>query len=234
MLGYPYGWLIGAGLFFLLVLTALLSSLVISAHVKRIGDDDHAELRVRGLLGIINYHWELPAIRMKGFGIEMKHEKTAENIDDSSRDTSMKNVDKDKILKSFQQTNKLLKETEGLLGWVRVTLGHVRLTEWSWHTAVGTGDAMWTAMLTGMAWSIKTTAIGVLSQLVRLQTNPQQSVQPVYQQTYFMSEWQLKAKIRLGYAILAGFILMRRASNLKGLGRDLLLWQRILLGSKTA
>ncbi|UVI32347.1 DUF2953 domain-containing protein [Paenibacillus spongiae] len=231
MLGYPYGWLIGTGLFFLLVVTALLSSLVFSAHVKRIGDNDHAELRVRGLFGLLQYHRELPDIRLKGFMMEMKSETTEENIGDRNTDSSKKNVNKDTILKALEQSQKLLKETKGLLGWVKTTLGHVRLTEWSWHTAIGAGDAMWTAMLTGTAWSVKTTAIGVLSQLVRLQANPKLSVVPVYQQPCFNTEWRVKAKIRLGYAIIAGFFLLRSSSNLKGLKKDLFLWGRILLKS---
>ena len=65
MLGYPYGWLIAAGLFFLLLLIVAISPVVIKGHIKRIDDDDDAELRIRALLGIINYHWRLPTAMLK-------------------------------------------------------------------------------------------------------------------------------------------------------------------------
>ena len=80
MLGYPFGWMIAAGLFFLLLLVIACSPVVIRGHIKRVGDNDDAELRIRALLGIVNYHWKLPEMKMKGIGMELKRELTAENI----------------------------------------------------------------------------------------------------------------------------------------------------------
>ena len=80
MLGYPYGWLIAAGLFFLLLLIVAISPVVIKGHIKRIDNDDDAEFRIRALLGIINYHWRLPTAMFKGMSMNFKKEMTAENM----------------------------------------------------------------------------------------------------------------------------------------------------------
>ncbi|WP_308639095.1 DUF2953 domain-containing protein [Paenibacillus silvisoli] len=229
MIGYPLGWMIGAGLIFLFVLIALLSPVVIRGHVKRIGSDDDAELRVRALLGLIHYHWQLPVVRFKGMSVELKKEMTAENAGGGESDVRMKNVDAHSIMHSIDMTHMLLKHTDDLLGWVRNTLNHVHLTELRWKTAVGTGDAMWTAMLTGMVWSVKTTALGVASQLIRLNAEPNLTVEPVYQKAYFATEGQFTAKVTFGYAIFAVIRLYVRMKRAHGIPGGLLGLQRILL-----
>ncbi|MFC5650864.1 DUF2953 domain-containing protein [Paenibacillus solisilvae] len=229
MLGYPYGWLIAAGLFLLLLIIVAMSPVVIRGHVKRIGDDDDADLRIRALLGIVNYHWKLPIVKLKGMGMEFKREMTAENMGGSQQDTSNNHVNAKTIMKSIDRAKMMLKHTDNLLGWVRITLGHVQLTEWRWKTKVGTGDAMWTAMITGMVWSVKTTSIGVISQLIRLMADPKLAVEPVYEKAHFSTEGNFTAKIRFGYAIYAGILLLFQMRKVKGIPRGIVGWQRILL-----
>jgi len=229
MLGYPLGWMITAGLFFLLLLSVALSPVSIGGHLKRVGQDDEAELHIRALLGLIRYQWKLPDLRMKGAGMEIKKEAAADNLGGSKQHSSTSQVNPHTVVKSFESFAKLLGQTRDLLGWARRTLGHIQVSEWSWHTAVGTGDAVWTAMATGGIWSAKTTSIGLLSQLVRLSANPLLSVMPMYNQVYFATEGRFRARIRFGYAIFAGIVLMYRLKKTKGIPRGLLGWQRILM-----
>ncbi|MBW7473498.1 DUF2953 domain-containing protein [Paenibacillus oenotherae] len=229
MLGYPLGWLIGAVLFFLLIFAAAMSSVVIHGNARRIGDNDHAELQIKALLGLVNYHWELPIMRVKGFEMELKREVTEENMGGKHSGSSLTNLNPEKIMQSIEKAQMLLKHTDNLLGWVRTMLSHVKLVDWQWRTAVGTGDAMWTAMATGMVWSVKTTAIGVLSQLVRLQAQPEIAVDPNFERAQFSTDGQFTAKIRFGYAIYAGIVLMRRVKKVHGTEKGLLGWQKILL-----
>ncbi|GGD69540.1 DUF2953 domain-containing protein [Paenibacillus nasutitermitis] len=229
MLGYPLGWMIAAGLFFLLLLAAALSTVDINGHLKRIGQNDEAQLHVRALLGLIHYQWELPGLRMKGAGVEVKEEAAADNLGGSNQKSATYHVNSHSIAKSFESFNQLLGQTRDLLGWARKTLGHIVVSEWSWHTVVGTGDAVWTAMATGGVWSAKTTSIGLLSQLVRLTGTPLLSVTPMYNQVYFATEGKFRARIRFGYAIFAGIALMYRLKKNKGIPQGLLSWQRILM-----
>ncbi|BBH21045.1 hypothetical protein Back11_23900 [Paenibacillus baekrokdamisoli] len=229
MLGYPYGWLIGTGLFCLLLFLMAMTTVVIHGQVKRVGDNDDAELRIRALFGLIHYHWKLPIARLKGMGMDFKQEMTGENMGGIQQNTAAKHVDGHSIIKSIETANMLLKQTDDLFGWVRRTLAHIRLTEWKWQTKVGTGDAMWTAMITGMLWSVKTTSIGVLSQLVRLKIDPKLEVEPIYARAYFSTEGEFTAKINFGYAMYAGIHLMQQMKKSNGISKGLMGWQRILL-----
>ncbi|WP_219836488.1 DUF2953 domain-containing protein [Paenibacillus sp. R14(2021)] len=231
MLGYPFGWMIAAGLFFLLFLIIALSPVIIRGHVKRIGDDDDAELRIRALLGLVHYHWQMPVMKLKGMGMDLKHELTAENISDANKNSAMKHVNSKTIMQYLAWARTMLTQTDDLLGWVRTSLGHVHVTEWKWTSVVGTGDAMWTAMVTGMVWSVKTTAIGIISQLIRLDADPQLAVQPVYQEAHFSTEGQFTAKISVGYAVYAGLRLLLQIKRVPGAPSGFGGWQRILLRS---
>ena len=124
-------------------------------------------------------------------------------------------------MKAIHWVNMLLKQTDDLFGWVRKTLGHVQLTECTWKTKVGTDDAMWTAMITGMVWSVKTSSMGVMSQLIRLIANPKISVEPVYEKAHFSTEGDFTAKISFGYAIYAGIRLMVQMKKSKGLPKGI-------------
>jgi len=226
MLGYPYGWLIGAGLFFLLIVIAMLSPLTVRAWAKRAGQDDRAGLRVHGLFGLINYHWELPVIRLKGFAIELKREMNKETPIGQDQETTTKHVDKETIMRGVDEFKEILRATDQLLNWIKRTARHVRLTEWQWRTALGTDDVVWTAMLVGSVWSIKTTFLGVLSQFLRLQADPQMSVDPLYNQNQFTTDWQMKAEMRLGAVVFSAVVLVYRVVKVRGIKGSFSFWQR--------
>ena len=134
-------------------------------------------------------------------------------------------INMEKINHYIQHVKEILRKTDNLTGLARQTLSRVEVRKWEWHTHVGTGDAMWTAMATGMIWSVKTTAIGVISQLLRLQAEPQASVRPEYRAAHLSTRFTCIAQIRFGYAILAGMQLFVRIIRTEG---GVKLWQNIL------
>jgi len=226
MLGYPYGWLIGAGLFFLLIVIMLLSPLTVNGWAKRVGQDDRAGLHVHGLFGMLHYKWELPVIRLKGFAIELKRELNKETPVGQNEDTSTKQVDKDTIMYIISELKQFLWATDQLLKWAKMTARHIRLTEWKWRTALGTDDVVWTAMLVGAVWSVKTTFLGVLSQFLRLQAEPQMNVEPLYNQNQFSTDWEMKAEMRLGTIVFSAIVLVYRIVKVRGIRGSFSFWQR--------
>ena len=52
-------------------------------------------------------------------------------------------------------------------------------------------------MITGMVWSVKTTSMGVMSQLIRLIANPKISVEPVYEKAHFSTEGKFHSENQL-------------------------------------
>ncbi|CAM4502987.1 hypothetical protein FHS16_004518 [Paenibacillus endophyticus] len=226
MLSYPYGWMTAASLFFLLILIMVLSSqVVIKGHLQRIGHNDDAEVNIKALFGIIRYTLKVPIIQFTGTSVQLKEEVSKTSAGINTWKEFNKDIDADKVVSGIDKLKHLLEMTRNLTGWARKTLTKVRLLEWKWHTSVGTGDAMWTAMSTGLVWSVKTSIIGLISQMVKLQAEPQMKVQPIYQRTAFTTEWSCIAQIRFGYAILAGLQLLVRMRKMKG---GVKAWQNIL------
>lgn len=226
MLSYPYGWITAAGLFFLLILTVILNSqVVIKGHLWREGDKDDAELNIKALFGIIRYRKKVPIMKFTGTSVQRKEQVSTTIAGFDSWKQFHKEIDAEKVFNDIDKFKQILQVTRDLKGWVRLTLTKVRLDEWNWTTSVGTGDAMWTAMATGLVWSVKTSIIGVLSQMVKLKAEPNMNVQPNYQRSAFTTEWSCIAQIRFGYAILAGLQLLVRMKKMKG---GVKAWQNIL------
>lgn len=226
MLSYPYGWITAAGLFFLLILIVILNSqVVIKGHLRRAGDNDDAELNIKALFGIIRYRIKVPIMQFTGTSVQLKEQVSTTSAVFNSWKQFSKDIDAEKVLNTIDKLKYILQITRNLTGWVRLTLTKVRLVEWNWSTSVGAGDAMWTAMATGLVWSVKTSIIGVLSQMVKLKAEPNMNVQPIYQQSAFTTEWSCIAQIRFGYAILAGLQLLFRMKKMKG---GVKAWQNIL------
>lgn len=226
MLSYPYGWITAAGLFFLLILMVILSSqVVIIGHLRRLGDNDDVELNVKALYGIIRYRFKVPIIQFTGTSVQLKEQVSKTTASANTWSQYYEDIDADKVMSMIDKFKQVLEMTRNLKGWVRQTLMKVRLIEWNWTTEIGTGDAMWTAMTTGAVWSVKTSIIGVLSQMVKLKAEPKMIVQPIYQGSAFRTEWSCIAQIRFGYAILAGLQLLVRMRKWKG---GVKAWQNIL------
>lgn len=226
MLSYPYGWITAASLFFLLILAGVIASpVVITSRMNRSGDDDNIEVDVKAILGLFRYQVHVPTIDFRGLSLHFHEKSEGSRPGMTSTDEMDDEINTDKIAKAIDKMKDIVHMTNNLKGWARQTLTRVRLTEWKWSTSVGTGDAMWTAMTTGFIWSIKTTMIGVISQMVKLRAEPRLVVSPVYQKACFTTEWSCIAQIPFGYAILAGLQLLVRIRKEKG---GVKAWQNIL------
>lgn len=199
---FPHGWLwiLGAGLFFLLGLLLWFSPIVVQAEMRKINLDDDLEVHIKALYGIVRLKWRMPVAEWTNRGLKLRTEK--DNM--SGHDEQEEEMNAARVLGMTTRLKLLVQQIEGTAGLVKKVLSQVELQEWRWVTEVGTGDAMWTAMSTGMLWSVKTTAIGIASQLMRLTGSPVIEVRPAYNQTCFVSEFQLRAKMRLGQAGMAG------------------------------
>ncbi|WP_168119198.1 DUF2953 domain-containing protein [Paenibacillus sp. HB172176] len=227
MLGYPYGLMMTGGVFLLLLLlTSILSSpITMTGHVRKVGNDEFAEFKVRALFGILHYQYTVPSMFFTGNSLKFKKKVSQEGAGIASRQEERDEIDAEKVESSIDKYKQLLQMTRDMKGWVKDTLRRVRLLDWQWSTTVGTGDAMWTAMAIGAVWSVKTSLLGLISQMLHVEEHPRLTVHPVFQYPAFSTEWLCIAQIRFGYAILAGLQLLVRMKKWKGGVRA---WQNIL------
>ncbi|WP_158453710.1 DUF2953 domain-containing protein [Paenibacillus beijingensis] len=225
MLGYLYGWIITLVVLLLLAAALMTAPIRIRGEIRRVGSDDDMEFSVRALFGLIYLKKRIPILRFTGTGFDFRQENDKLDIGGEGYESLLDRIDVQKMTEMIENSKKMLLRTEDLTGWIRQMLRRVNLKEWKWNTSVGVDDAMWTAMITGMIWSLKTTSIGVISQLVRLTSTPLLTVEPDYRRAHFSTEWSCIAQIRFGYAILAGLQLLLRMKRAKG---GVKLWQNIL------
>lgn len=226
MFSHPYGWILAGGLFFvLLIATACSSQVIINGHVKRIGSNDDAEVLIRALFGLLKFKYEIPFASIEGLSIKMQEEVSTKNAGIDSWKAYNDEINPEKVVTLLDKMKQVLTLTKDLTGWLKKTMTKVELTRWSWTTSIGTGDAMWTAMATGVVWSVQSSVLGVLSQFVQLKTEPVMEVQPIFNRSAFATEWSCIAQIRFGYAILAGLQLLLRVKKTKG---GVKAWQNIL------
>ncbi|MHA7962943.1 DUF2953 domain-containing protein [Paenibacillus sp. CAU 1782] len=226
MFDAPYGWIMTGGLFFVLALVVLLSSpIVIDGYYRRSGNKDDAQFTVKLLYGLIKYRVKVPFVRFTGKSLQLKEHISTSSAGQSDSHKQNDEIDAERVVRMIDKWKQLLEMTRDFTGVVKHALERVDVHRWQWSTSVGTGDAMWTAMATGLVWSIKTSAIGLLSQVVRLKSHPELKVDPVYDRPAFTTEWSCIAQIRFGYAILAGLQLFIRMKKWKG---GVKLWQNIL------
>ncbi|WP_165861214.1 DUF2953 domain-containing protein [Paenibacillus paeoniae] len=226
MLGHPFGWIWAGGFFVLFALIVLLASpVVVSGFVRRIGNNDDAELSVKALFGLIRYRYKVPFMSMNGMSLKVDEQVSKSSAGINSWKEYNDEIDSDKVVSAIEKYKHILHLTRDLKGWVRDTLTRVDLTDWRWSTTVGTGDAMWTAMATGAVWSVKTGIIGLLSQMVHVKNGPIMEVNPDFQRSSFKTEWSCVAQIRFGYAILAALQLLARMKKWKKGAKT---WKNIL------
>lgn len=217
MLSYPYGWIWAGGFFFLFIVIVMFASpVVMNGAVCRVENNDHIEIRLRALFGLIHYRIKVPFMSMNGMSLQIKEQVAATGTGFSHSNHNEDEINVDKVSSSIDKFMHVLHITKNLKGWVKGTLSKVKILEWHWSTSVGTNDAMWTAMATGAVWTIKTAVMGIVSQMVYVKNKPIMAVHPNYRYPAFATEWSCTAHIRFGYAVLAGLQLLVRMKKWKG------------------
>ncbi|MGG4142904.1 DUF2953 domain-containing protein [Paenibacillus algorifonticola] len=226
MPGNLYGLMTAAGLFFLfLLLLALASPVRVFGKLSRKGEFDHIDVRIVGLYGLLHYKVKIPHLKLQGATIRLHEQISTNHAGVQHSKEHQGKIDAENVQRFIEKLKHALEVTDNLKGWVKQLLKKVQLTEWKWSTTVGVGDAMWTAMTTGAVWSIKTTMLGVISQFVLLKADPVLQVQPMYQGTYFQTEWHCTAKLSMFHAVRSWLSLRLR---LKKGSHGIHVWHHIL------
>ncbi|PYE51678.1 DUF2953 domain-containing protein [Paenibacillus barcinonensis] len=211
-------WLGGIGLFIALLIAAVLISNV-HVHVvfRKHKSDDYANINIRLLYGIVRFNYEIPSIVFRNMkeGFLLK---TEQSMNHSRGEVlGSQQVNKRKVKNWAKDVKVMLRATEALKLWVKQTLQRVHITRLLWSTTIGTGDAAYTAMLTGMLWSVKSMMIGFLTYQMRFRTAPVLEVNPFWaDEPEFRTELELKLRMRMLAILTAGMRLMTRVLQVEG------------------
>lgn len=194
-------------------------------YARRRKDGDFIAIKLSKWKGLLKYSLKIPYLDIKDGRLQVKQKNKVIRAGNANTTQAKSELDFDDILEQYRKCSEILQILLDVNGRARKLLQTVQLTEWKWYTYIGTGDAMWTAMASGMIWTIKTTIYGMLSKLVQIKESPVVKVEPVYQVAFFATEWSCIAKIKFGHAILAGLYIMPRIRNSR---KGAKIWRNIL------
>ncbi|WP_339235369.1 DUF2953 domain-containing protein [Paenibacillus sp. FSL R5-0517] len=211
-------WLGGIGLLFALLIAAvLISNVHVHFTFSKHKSDDYANINVRVLYGIVRINYEIPSIVFRNMkeGFLVKTEQSMNHSRGEAQGSER--VNKRKVKKWAKDVKVMLRATDALKLWLKQTLMHVHMTQLSWSTHIGVGDAAYTAVLTGWVWSIKSIIVGFLTYQIRFDETPVLQVMPVWSdEMEFRTELDCRVKIRITALLIAGFTLLTRVLQVEG------------------
>lgn len=208
------GWIIAAIVAAVLILI-ICSELEVSLSIKRIGQNDEWTVKFRWLYGLVRRTFNIPTVRWKDYG-GLNIQEQISGRDGNVEKTKAQRIDREFIMREYRRLNQIMRGTFELSRWFKETLKHVRCRELYWHTQLGAGDAADTATLTGLAWSLKGSLVGLLSNYIRLAVQPRLHITPRYNEAGFNVELSCIFSVRTGYAMVAGMLLLMRIMRTKG------------------
>ncbi|MGG6309635.1 DUF2953 domain-containing protein [Paenibacillus macerans] len=214
-------WIWLGGILILLLLIAaliLLSTITINLTMRKKNRDDTILLDITLLYGFVNIHYQVPSILLKNLrdGLQIERDRP-ENVLQKDSSSTNEEVNKDKVDKWMDEFQRLLEATKGFRTWLKATLRRVSFRKLEWSTNIALSDAAHTATLTGVLWGVKATLVGWLTCYISLKQRPKLFVVPVFGSApLFSTEIRCIAKIRCGYAIYAGLVLIVRVLKVKG------------------
>ncbi|MDR0267268.1 DUF2953 domain-containing protein [Paenibacillus sp.] len=201
----------------ILILVAAMSDITCTVRFSKKGQNDRAELDIYMLYGLVRFHYEMPKLTFENMkkGFLLKLEKG--NSNRQSGNAMNIRINKKKIEFWAHDFRVLLNSTVALKKWLQRTFAHVRIQELNWSTSFSTGEAEWTAIVTGILWTLKTTLIGWLSFQVRVKNNPRLHVIPEFRdELLFSTEFNCVSRLNFGLAMYASFILLSRILKIEG------------------
>ncbi|PYI54994.1 DUF2953 domain-containing protein [Paenibacillus flagellatus] len=215
-------WIAGilvAGLLFFMI-----SDVQMRFRFTRMEGDDQLWFDIRGLYGFVRFRFAVPVLVWRDGGLHLKSEKVDRKAKELLSGQHM-NITRDEVELFFRRTRDLLTHTDRLIDWLKGVLARTTCTEISWTTRIGLGDAADTAVTTGIVWGIKTSVLGYLFRYIKLEAKPVLSVQPQFNRMQFSTAAVCTAKIKAGYALYAGILLVFRILRVKG---GLKTWRKVL------
>ncbi|MCR8660340.1 DUF2953 domain-containing protein [Paenibacillus endoradicis] len=192
-----------------LVIAACYSTLTFDCYARSRKDEDYFVIKIVGLYGLFKFKIVLPQFELGKQSLQVKKDSNAsENTEDSQR--GRWDWDADVAIEKYKQMHAALQLVHSMRGSFKRVLSRGVLTEWKWYSYVGTGDAMTTAMTCGLLWSVKGMIFGTLSGLLRVKESPIVKIEPIYQTSFFATEWSCLVQMKLWHALFSGTYLMYR------------------------
>lgn len=199
---------------FLFIFISLFTKLTIDLTYKFDPNDQRLVVLIKALFGLIRIRMDIPELNDTNTE-KQKSEKTDPSLDKNF--TDIDSIDEDEALKAYRPIKYWMKNINELYKVVKKSLKKVRITQLVWKSAIGTGDAATTGIISGVGWGFKGTVIGMLSYYFSLKVQPQLEIRPIFNRKISNTYVKCIFQVRAGQAILAGLKIFKLWKKMKSL-----------------
>lgn len=199
---------------FLFIFISLFTKLTIDLTYKFDPNDQRLVILIKALFGLIRIRMDIPELNDTNTE-KQKSEKPDPSLDKNF--TDIDSIDEDEALKAYRPIKYWMKNMNELYKVVKKSLKKVRITQLVWKSAIGTGNAATTGIISGVGWSFKGTVIGMLSYYFSLKVQPQLEIRPIFNRKISNTYVKCIFQVRAGQAILAGLKIFKLWKKMKSL-----------------
>lgn len=205
-----------------LVLLVCMIPVSIRLRYERTAQDDSGELDVRWLYGMVHMKRRLLAMQTRvgsaGPSLRIVHQKgrtIAGRPTTPPTKRSLTTADVLRFVRDLPEWKRFFTQLSPVL---RGFLRRVHMERLEWKIRVGTGDVVSCGVTCGAAWAATATVVGAATQLMVFDHAPRLSVEPDFDHARFDTSLDCILRVRAGYAIGAGFRMIRqwRRRHLRG------------------
>lgn len=189
-------------IFVLLIFT----NISITIDFVHLQDDDHFQLKIRALRGLIRYNYEVPVIKIDKEDFGIVYEERSKGLRNSQQ---VKKWTLPDIRQRMAEMKRLLGNIVHLSIIIKKFLKTVKVQHLEWHSKIGLKEADNTAKLIGIIWSAKGLTIGMISRYMKLMIRPDVSLIPSFQHPVTQTRLLCMFEVRAGNAILAGIKILK-------------------------
>lgn len=162
--------------------------------------EDQMSLSIRLLFGLVRYEMNMPFKRVLHLFNPSVHIE----------------VEPDSYKVLSDRIRRMLPYRDLLIRWLPRFLSHLRYNQFKWSTYIGVGEAPETAVITGLAWAIKSMLVRLFSSRVDPSSAiPDLNVIPQFNQFHFSTYFHIRLRIRLGHALMDLVILLFRLKRMQ-------------------
>ncbi|SDW56356.1 Protein of unknown function [Marininema mesophilum] len=175
---------------------------------RRQGEDDSLSVHIGWLWGLVRYRWQASQVEWNEEGIQVRENAKSNLPTKGKRFRERINF---ASIKRAQQTWRLIQENiVHLSDIIRKFIGHIVCEKLVWTSKLGTGDAAETGVITGLAWGIKSSLVGIIGSYMQWKKDPYLDVCPSFTEERLETDLECIVRFKVGHAIRTGVQLFLR------------------------
>lgn len=190
----------GLGFVVLFLLLLFFSTLTITIRYKRENENDRGEIRFSIWKGFITHTIRIPAVEYKGLERGVKLD--TDGMEGLSPQKDNLTINKESIESYRDWYHFLVENISHFHRLLRSFFRKVTCVEFVWKSRMGTGDAAEAGILTGVAWSIKTSLVAFFANYINWERPPVIDVIPDFHHSVLDTFFLSIIRFRIGHAII--------------------------------